>query len=191
MDQTRVLADGSRLLVRPILPSDAGELRRGFHSLSQSSRYQRFLGQLAELTPSMLSYLTNVDGHDHVALVALRLDTEEREHELVAVARLIRTEPGGRTAEVAITVADAWQGRGLGKCIMHELLEVPLSPPVTQLLAHALPSNVAVRALLRSHGSLREVDGVITVQRPLAPHGLARVVAKVSSWPGFSRRRAA
>lgn len=191
MDQTRVLADGSRLLLRPILPSDAAELRRGFHSLSQNSRYQRFLGQLADLTPSMLSYLTNVDGHDHVALVALRLDTEEREHELVAVARLIRTEPGGRTAEVAITVADAWQGRGLGQCMMHALLEVPLSAPVTHLTAHALPSNLAVRALLRGHGSMREVDGVITVQRPLAPHGLARVVAKMNSWHGFSRRRAA
>lgn len=189
MDDTRTLADGTRLVLRDIAPSDAPKLRRAFHELSPESRYQRFMGQVADLTPSMLEYLTDVDQVDHVALIALRLDPEEREHEIVAVARLIRTLPGSDTAEVAVTVADAWQGRGLGACMLQALLEVA---PVEQLLAHALPSNTAIRSLLRRHGHVVEVDGVLTVRLPERPHGLARVVARVAAAiPYLSRLRTA
>lgn len=178
MDETRTLRDGARVCVRSIRPSDAAALRAAFHRLSPASRYQRFMGQVADLTPAMLAYLTEVDGVDHVALVAVRLDHEEREHEIVAVARAIRV--GAHTAEVAVTVADAWQGRGLGRCILQALLAEVRG--VSELVAHALPSNRAIRTLLAEHGELTETDA-LRVQLRRAP----TLFDLVAAFWGFGR----
>jgi len=181
MDDTHTLADGTRLVVRDIRPDDAPKLRQGFHALSQASRYQRFMGQVADLTPSMLEYLTRVDGVDHVALVALRLDPGEREQELVGVARSIRDERRPHAAEVAITIADELQGRGLGTCMLQALVQLDRARAIDLLLAHALPSNGAIRRLLSAHGELREVEGVLQLRLDGAPHGLAAIARRVTS----------
>ena len=65
------LRDGSHVTVRPIRPQDAAPLRAGFERLSEESRYRRFLSPMQQLSGPMLRYLTEVDHHDHEALVAL------------------------------------------------------------------------------------------------------------------------
>lgn len=158
MDETLTLSDGTRLAVREIRSEDAEKLRVGFHALSPTTRYQRFMGQLADLTPTMLEYLTCVDGVDHIALVALLLDPEERERELVAVARAIRLEPGSATAEIAITVGDPLQRQGLGRALLQALVERAKQHGVQTLVAHALPSNRAIRRLLHTYGAVTETS---------------------------------
>lgn len=188
MDETCVLPDGTRLVVRHIRPDDAVKLRRAFHALSESSRYQRFMGQVADLTPAMLSYLTCVDGVDHVALVAMRLDQEERERELVAVARAIRVMRGGPVAEIAITVGDPLQRQGLGHMLMRALVERMQRQGVETLVAHALPSNRAIRGLLREYGALSEAqDQVLRVT--LQPAGGALVALARRLTAAIPRRR--
>ena len=113
------LRDGSRVEVRPVRRSDAELLLRGFERLSDESRYRRFLCSMPELSEEMVRYLTDVDHHDHEAVVALDAATGEG----VGVARYVRDLDRPERAEAAVTVIDDWQGRGLGTLLL-ELLAV-------------------------------------------------------------------
>jgi RimJ/RimL family protein N-acetyltransferase len=104
--------DGARLYVRHVRPSDKELIAKAWLQLSQESQHRRFLAAKPVLTKSDLRYLTEIDGHDHVALIAVRLNEPNR---LVAVARYVRLRDDPETAEVAVTVADPMQGKGVGK----------------------------------------------------------------------------
>jgi hypothetical protein len=100
-------SDGTQLYVRHIKPSDKEMLAAAWLQLSARSQYRRFLGAKPRLTKGDLRYLTEIDGHDHVALVAVRMDDPTR---FVAVARYVRLKDDPQAAEVAVTVADHMQG---------------------------------------------------------------------------------
>ena len=104
--------DGTQLYVRHIKPGDKEMLASAWLQLSPRSQYRRFLAPKPYLTPADLRYLTEIDGHDHVALLAVRLDDPMR---LVAVARYVRLKDRPEAAEVAVTVADYMQGKKIGK----------------------------------------------------------------------------
>ena len=103
---------------RPILPSDKAALASGLNRLSSRSVYRRFLSPKPSFSASELRYLTEVDGHDHVALV---IDDPDRPGEVIAVGRWIRLADDPDSAEIAITVADCWQRRGLGSLLARAL----------------------------------------------------------------------
>src|SRR3954467_15888333 len=104
------LPDGTRMHARPIVPGDKPLLVAGLSRLSSKSAFQRFLSPKHSFTAAELQYLTEVDGHDHIALIAVDCD---RPDQLIAVIRCVRTAPD--TAELAIVVGDPWQGLGLGR----------------------------------------------------------------------------
>src|SRR3954468_22348678 len=106
MEEQITLRDGSTLAVRPIEPGDREELARGFEKLSDESRYKRFFAPTPRLSNAQLRYLTDVDHHDHEALVAVADDGDGP-----GVARFVRHEDDPTAAEVAIAVRDDWQGR--------------------------------------------------------------------------------
>jgi acetyltransferase len=105
-------SDGTQLYVRHVKPSDRDLIAKAWLLLSEESQRRRFLAPKPRLTSSDLRYLTEIDGHDHVALIALRLDDPNR---LVGVARYVRLKDDPQTAEVAVTIADPMQGKGVGK----------------------------------------------------------------------------
>jgi acetyltransferase len=114
------LRDGTKLAVRPIRPEDA-ELERAFvHGLSDQSRFFRFFHQLHELTPAMLARFTQVDYDRELAVVAVAADSDGMEM-FVGVARYI-ANPDRESAEFAVVVADAWQHRGVARCLMERLM---------------------------------------------------------------------
>lgn len=102
-----VLRDGVPLLVRPIRPEDASLETRFVASLSDRSRYLRFMTFIDELTPEMVSRFTQIDYDREMALIALA-EPRDRGQEEVGVARYV-AEPDGRSCEFAIVVADRWQ----------------------------------------------------------------------------------
>ena len=85
------LRDGSWAQVRQIRPDDREALRRGFERLSPESRYRRFLTPMEKLSESQLTYLTDVDHHDHEAMIAFDLATPG---EVVGVGRYVRERRG-------------------------------------------------------------------------------------------------
>ena len=116
LESEAVLRDGTRVAIRPIRPDDAELEMRFFDHLSERSRYQRFMQNLPHLTPKMLARFTQLDYDRELALVALR------ESEFIAVGRY-GPNPDGETAEFALVVADAWQGKGLGRLLLEKLRE--------------------------------------------------------------------
>src|SRR3954471_6867160 len=105
-------SDGTQLYVRHIKPADREMLAKAWLELSPRSQHRRFLAPKPRLTAADVRYLTEVDGHNHVALVAVRLDEP---HRLVAVARYVRLQDDLEAAEVAVTVCDEMQGKRIGK----------------------------------------------------------------------------
>jgi GNAT superfamily N-acetyltransferase len=138
------LADGSPIYIRPIRPDDKGLLAAGLARLSEASRYKRFLGPKPRFTDAELRYLTELDGVDHVAYVALRGDAPK---ELVAVARLVRSVENPAAAEIAFTVADEWQRRGVGKLLGRLLATAARDRGIRYLTATMAADNVGAHRL--------------------------------------------
>jgi GNAT superfamily N-acetyltransferase len=147
------LRDGTRVTVRPITPQDAEPLRAGFERLSEESRYRRFLSPMNELSGPMLRYLTEVDHHDHEALIALAADRS-----VVGVARSVRSRSDPQVADVAVTVADDWQGQGLGTALLGLLADRARAEGIGRFTALMLATNRDMLDLFEALGPIRIVE---------------------------------
>jgi protein lysine acetyltransferase len=114
-----LLPEGAPVLIRPIRADDKRLLEEGLRRLSPESVQRRFLSPKRSFSRTELRYLTEVDGRNHVALVVE--DPDEPERRLIAVGRFVRLVGDPEAAEVAIVVADDWQGRRLGSLLAAEL----------------------------------------------------------------------
>ena len=103
------LRDGSEISIRPIRRTDKVRRRIGLRAAQLELRYRRFLVPTSSLSPRLVRYLTEVDHHDHEALVALGADTGEP----IGVARYVRSDDEADAAEVAVAVVDQWQEQGV------------------------------------------------------------------------------
>lgn len=138
------LRDGATIVIRPVDPGDADQLKAGFEHLGAVSRYRRFLAPVDHLSPRQLSYLTHVDHTSHEALGALDAMTGDG----IGIARYVRDPGDPRLAEVAITVADAWQGRGVGTALLERLAERARAAGIERITARMLVGNDAARRLI-------------------------------------------
>jgi GNAT superfamily N-acetyltransferase len=171
------LLDGSEAVIRPIAPEDKAAIVEGFEHLSPESRYRRFLAPMRRLQSGLLAYLTEVDHHDHEALVAF-----SRSGEPLGVARYVRTrEPD--TAEAAVAVVDHWHGRGLGTALLQRLADRARDEGIQWFTATLLAENREMRTLLEELGQaeLSNIgEGVLE----------ARVRLAVETQPSAPLRRA-
>lgn len=165
------LADGTPIVVRPIRPDDKEELARGFAQLSAASRYLRFHSLKANLTDEDLRYLTEVDGEDHVALVAATPSHDLKEEIGLGVARFVRDPQEPEVAEAAITVADGHQGKGIGKLLLLRLVEAARARKIRRFRAEVLAENAPMVRLLRDAGALvvRVEGSSLILEVPIPP----------------------
>jgi RimJ/RimL family protein N-acetyltransferase len=140
-----VLRDGSRVLIRPVQSADAPLLADGFARLSAASRWMRFLTPKKELSPAELRYFTDLDHHDHEALGAL----DHRDGRGVGVARYVRQADDPWSADLAVTIVDEWQGRGLGTELLARLSDRAREENIQRFTALVAAENAAVAGLLR------------------------------------------
>jgi RimJ/RimL family protein N-acetyltransferase len=165
------LRDGEQILIRPIRPEDREELAAGMERLSPESRYRRFFTPTSGLSPSELTYLTEVDHHDHEALVALEPETEHG----IGVARFVRSADDAETAEVAVAVADSWHNRGVATALLARLTERAREEGVRRFSAEVLADNRPMLELIGELGDVaaRRLDqGSVEVEVELPPEGL-------------------
>jgi acetyltransferase len=144
--------------VRDIRPDDKQLLIDALGHLSQESIHARFLSPKPRLSSRELRYLTEVDGHDHVALLAFDDDGD-----LMGVARYIRDLEDPTVAEVGIVVGDHLQGQGVGTRMGLQLADRARAGGIERFSAIMLPENRAALALFgrisaRLHSELH--DGV-------------------------------
>jgi protein lysine acetyltransferase len=140
------LPDGARVLIRPIRPDDKGMLADGLRRLSPQSAQRRFLTPKRSFSRAELRYLTEVDGLDHVALVAEYPSAPTRR--LIAVGRFVKLQDDPQAAEVAVTVADEWQGRGLGSVLGKHLAHSARNRDIRRFTATMASENVPAHRLM-------------------------------------------
>jgi RimJ/RimL family protein N-acetyltransferase len=151
------LPAGTPLLIRPIEPGDKARLSVALRRLSEATIYRRFLAAKPRLSSAELRYLTEVDGRDHIALVAFLADDPES---IVAVARCVRLPDNPDTAEFAIVVGDPLQGRGLGSLLARELATAARSAGIRRFSATMAGENIAVRRLIAHFTRTLERDEI-------------------------------
>lgn len=116
------LRDGTNAVIWPLLPTDRDALREEYEHLSPEARFHRFMSAVPHLTKPMLDQLVDdVDGVDHVALVLFALP-EEGPEVPAGIARVARRREDPATADVGVTVADQWQGRGVATALLRALM---------------------------------------------------------------------
>lgn len=170
----RQLPDGAIVTLSPILKTDREFFEKGLEEMSLESRFSRFGSGKGSLTQNELDYLSDVDQTHHVAWGAAIAE------EVAGVGRYILPEDGG-PAEVAITVLDHMQRRGVGRALFEALTAVARHDGVHEFCFEAQADNEAVLSLLRGVeiSPLVSGDVVERVMRvsalPTTPHDDAMV----------------
>jgi RimJ/RimL family protein N-acetyltransferase len=139
----------------------------------------RFLGVKKELSAAELRYFTDVDHHDHEALGAL----DRAGGQGVGIARYIRDAGDPQAAEIAVTIVDDWQGRGLGTELLAALSDRARQEGIRRLTALADAGNVAVAALLRNAGARLVRRGRGTVEYEITLPGGAEASEALGASP--------
>jgi len=116
------LGNDREITIRPIRPEDADIEQAFVRQLSPETRRKRFLAAIRELTPGALQRFTRP------------------------------VYPGSANAEFAIVVADEWQGKGLGRCMMQELLAAATSVGIRHLEGLVLRENRQMLQMVRDLG---------------------------------------
>jgi RimJ/RimL family protein N-acetyltransferase len=165
--KTVVLRDGSKVLIRQVHSADAPLLADGFTRLSAQSRQMRFLTRKKELSPAELRYFTDIDHHDHEALGAL----DHNDGRGVGIARYVRDAEDAHAAEIAVTIIDDWQGRGLGTELLAQLADRARQEGVRRFTALVAEDNKAIAGLLRNVSAelVRCGPGTVEYEITLAP----------------------
>jgi GNAT superfamily N-acetyltransferase len=148
------LRDGSHVRIRQGHHTDRDLLVRGFERLGPESRYRRFLTPMRELGEKAVRYMTELDHHDHEAMIAL----DERGEEGLGDAFYVRDPTRPDTAEVAVTVVDAWQGRGLGTLLLEAISARARDEGIRTFTALVLARNEEMLHLFERLGPVRIVD---------------------------------
>jgi len=153
--RTVSLPDSGTVTIRPIRPEDAALEQDFVKGLSAQSRYQRFLYTLRDLSPEMLSRLTQIDYRREMALIALQSTPQGARQ--VGVARYV-TLPDGQSCEFAIVVADDWQGQGLAYQLMQRLIEAARDRGLRVMEGFRLLKNARMQGLACSLGFQSSAD---------------------------------
>jgi acetyltransferase len=143
------LGVGHSITVRPIRPEDI-DLEIDFaRKLSKETRYNRFLGGGVRLTPEMLEKFTRIDFSRDMALIATT--TIEGAETAIGVTRYARLADDV-TCEFAITVADAWQGCGIGRKLLAMLVDAARGHGMRRIIGDVLATNTPMLRLAHSQG---------------------------------------
>lgn len=165
LERALTLKDHAQLKLRAIRPDDAERERAFVASLSDTSRYYRFLHAVTALSDDMIARFTQLDYAREMALIALTPDGEK----IAGVARY-HPNPDRETVEFAIAIADAWQGRGLGEQLMKALVGAARDAGYRQIEGSVLPVNLGMLKLAAVVGFTVEPvgDAVNTIKITLA-----------------------
>lgn len=159
---------GVTLTIRPVVSKDQALLEATFATLSERTRYFRFLSATAKLSSAQLRYLCEVDQTDHVAVAVLDRSRP------IASGRFVRLADHPDEADVGLAVVDARQGEGVGSALISVLGEIARHRSVGRLHFDVLAENSAMLAMLAKLSGSERHD----------QESLVHVVVDVAAIPG-------
>ena len=179
--------DGTELMLRPALPGDTERVAHGHVRFSPETLYRRFLS-VRTPTEALLRYLFEVDYVDHFVWIV----TDGADGPVVADGRFVRDADDPAVAEIAFTVADAYQGRGIGMLLLAALAVAARVDGVKRFEARVLNDNLPARAMLDRFDALwdRDEPGIVTTivdvpkpsDLPVKPKVLPKCSRRSATW---------
>ena len=159
-----ILRDGSTLRLRPPRAGDLDAVLEFFGALSQQSVYWRFHG-FPSLTPATVEPFLDPDWEESGSLIGA-LSGEDDSERIVALASFVRLRDPS-SAEVAFTVADELQGRGVGTRLLEQLAETAADAGISEFVAEVMPDNRAMLSVFADAGFAvsRRLEGGTTEVR--------------------------
>ena len=171
-----VLPGRGRITIRPILSQDDAVTEAFFAAMSWNSRYSRFLRSFRELPETLLRQFTQVDHKTHLALIA-EIFVDGREI-AIGEARYVAS-PNGKSAEFAVSIADEWQGCGLGSLLLTRLIAAAKKAGIETITGETLASNQAMLHLAQKAGFtyafVPEIRELVNLNLSLAGHDQAPI----------------
>jgi acetyltransferase len=154
-ETTFTVRDDENIFVRPVRPTDAGQMFDLFDELSPETVYLRFFSPLKKISKSMVIKFTQIDYDREIALVAFSGSKKNRK--IVGVARII-SDPEGKKAEFAIVLADKWQKKGIGRKLLEHALFCAKRYGLAQVMGSVITSNAPMIKLGETLGFHLERD---------------------------------
>ncbi len=140
---------GERLFLRPVLPTDIEKVKDFYDRLSERTKYLRFFIPKKEARADRVKKFTLVDYKKSMVIVALFND------ELVGAARY-DWDSEEECLELAETVRDDWQGKGLGTILFRYIIKIAKEEGYTEMTALILDENKnAFNILKKTVGELK------------------------------------
>jgi acyl-CoA hydrolase/RimJ/RimL family protein N-acetyltransferase len=146
---THLLHDGTQIVCRPIHPTDEPRMRDLFYKLSDASRYYRFMGHLKRVPRSQIEDFVYIDHRTEVCVVGVLPSASG--DEIIAVGNYY-LDPKTNKAEVAFTVADAWQRRGIGTFMLKHLTRMARRNGISGFTAEVLAENKGMQTVFNRSG---------------------------------------
>ncbi|MHA1309498.1 MAG: GNAT family N-acetyltransferase [Candidatus Helarchaeota archaeon] len=143
------LKDGTKVFIRPIKPSDRDIWVEFYLSLSKLSKYYRFFSTRPTPNEKMIKQYTQIDYVNNFALIAII--TENGKEKMIGVVRyvLVPEEDG---AELAIVIADEWQGKGLGTKLLLLILDIIIKRRISKVLGDVFLDNDKMMRIMKESG---------------------------------------
>ena len=138
-------SDGRAVRIRPILPADAPKIAEFHSTLSERTKYLRYFGSHDVLSEKELRHMTHVDYRDRMSFVA------ELGAEIIGIS-LYERLPDSTYAEVAFTISDQHQGRGLGSIFLEHLAGAAAECGIDHFEAEVLAENRSMIQVFRRAG---------------------------------------
>ena len=163
------LPSGESVVLRAIGPQDAERLQAYMRNLSGPTRRNRFLGAVSELTPRELERLTHMGGPSDRVLIAFA----SAGGETVMIAETVQViAPASLRCEIALSVTDAWQRKGLGTLLLWQMECWARLVGARSLVGEVLRTNDAMKGLARNAG--------FAIRGPLKDARLIEIVKDLS-----------
>lgn len=144
-----LLDDGTLLNFRPIHPTDLAPMRDFFYSLSKNTKYQRFMYPMKSISQKQIQHLVYVDHHRDVAVVGT---VPKADGEIITAVGRYYLDQCTNRAELAITVRDDWQDRGIGSFLMKHLINIARRNGIAGFTAEVMGENHAMQKILHNCG---------------------------------------
>jgi acyl-CoA hydrolase len=161
-EETITLADRTKVFVRPIRPDDEPLMREMFYSFSERTRYLRYHAALKSMPHNKLQVFCTVDYDTEMALIGLV--GAPGEEQVVGVARYM-TDAARESAEVAFTVRDDYQRKGLGTYFLNRLVTIARASGVRTFHAYVLMENSGMLKIFHRSGLIVETSTEVDVVR--------------------------
>jgi len=145
------LKDGTKVLLRPIKPSDATLKHHLFYALSKDSVTKRYLGSLKAMPLKRVWPYVTVDYENEMEMSIVGTVMDEGMESLIAIGSYARI-PRTRMAEVSLVVRDDWQNKGLGTTLLKYLIEIAKKKGFEGFTAWVLTDNTKMMHIFKKLG---------------------------------------